>query len=146
MGGTMADGYHSSYCTSKSPWWACPDSWFLWTMEFWDRTNCFKPRMRAAVFINAVAIREAVSLKHGLILTKECRDKLCTANYLFHSALNCHFVRILDLQLCFEELLWESVDHSIMKCKHWGTSNQGLACEAISKGKLLWKIRPKIHK
>ena len=62
----------------------------------WDIAiaKCFKPRMRAAVFVNAVAIREAVSLKHGLILPKEVRDKLCTANYLFHSALNCHFVRI----------------------------------------------------
>ena len=49
-------------------------------------------RMRAAVFVNAVAVREACSLKNGLILSPECRQKLCTANYLFHSALNCDLV------------------------------------------------------
>ena len=47
-------------------------------------------RMRAAVFINAVAIRESTSLAYGPILPPECVQKLQTANYLFHSALNCH--------------------------------------------------------
>ena len=49
---------------------------------------CIGVRLRAAVFVNAVAIREAVSLKHGIILPEVCVSKLQSANYLFHSALN----------------------------------------------------------
>ena len=46
-------------------------------------------RLRAAVFINACAIRDAVTLRQGPILTPSNMQKLETANYLFHSALNC---------------------------------------------------------
>lgn len=67
-------------------------------------------QLRAAVFINACAMREAVTLRQGPLLTPENYSKLETANYLFHSALN------------------------------------GLAEEAISEGRLLWKLRPKVHK
>jgi hypothetical protein len=49
-------------------------------------------RLRAAVFVNAVAIRRAVSLQHGFILPEECVRKLQSANYLFHSALNSYLV------------------------------------------------------
>eukprot|EP00434_Breviolum_minutum_P010436 symbB.v1.2.009202.t2/scaffold580.1/size320225/4 len=70
----------------------------------------FHSMLRAAVFINACAIRDAVTLRQGPILTPSNMQKLETANYLFHSALN------------------------------W------LASEAISQKKLLWKIRPKLHK
>ena len=45
-------------------------------------------RLRAAVFINACAMREAVTLRQGPLLTPENYSKLETANYLFHSALN----------------------------------------------------------
>ena len=48
----------------------------------------FPLRLRAAVFVNAVAIRQAVSLQHGIVLPSESLQKLQTANYLFHSALN----------------------------------------------------------
>ena len=45
-------------------------------------------RLRAAVFVNMVALREATSLKHGMILPPECVRKLQSANYLLHAALN----------------------------------------------------------
>ena len=48
--------------------------------------------MRAAVFVNAVAIRRAVSLEYGFILPEECVRKLQSANYRFHSALNSYLV------------------------------------------------------
>lgn len=49
-------------------------------------------RLRAAVFINACAIRDAVTLRQGPILTPSNMQKLDTANYLFHSALNCALI------------------------------------------------------
>ena len=56
-------------------------------------------RLRAALFVNAVAIREACSLRHGIILGSECLQKLQSANYLFHSALNsslvAHYVLVM---------------------------------------------------
>ena len=44
------------------------------------------------MFVNAVAIRQAISLRHGIILPRESVVKLETASYLFHSALNSYFV------------------------------------------------------
>ena len=45
-------------------------------------------RLRAAVFINATAMRDAVNLRQGPLLTPTNLKKLETSNYLFHSALN----------------------------------------------------------
>ncbi|CAK9024604.1 unnamed protein product [Durusdinium trenchii] len=67
-------------------------------------------KLRAAVFVNFVAMRRAMT-KQGLLLPHE--NKICElqeACYLFHSALN------------------------------------ALAMEALSKGVLLWKVRPKVHR
>ncbi|CAL1137508.1 unnamed protein product [Cladocopium goreaui] len=75
-----------------------------------QRPQDIHAQLRAAVFVNAVAIRQAVSLQHGIVLPPESLQKLQTANYLFHSALN------------------------------------SLAQEAVAEGRLLWKIRPKLHK
>ena len=46
------------------------------------------PRLRAAVFVNMCGMRDAVTLRQGPLLTDANRQKLETANYLFHSALN----------------------------------------------------------
>lgn len=40
------------------------------------------------MFVNTVAIREAVSLRHGIFLPQESVQKLQSACYLFRSALN----------------------------------------------------------
>lgn len=45
-------------------------------------------QLRASLFINACAMRDAVSLDQGPILTPSNMRKLETANYLFHSSLN----------------------------------------------------------
>ena len=52
-------------------------------------------RLRAAIFINACAMRDAVNLQQGPLLTPENSEKLETANYLFHSALNCALAAVL---------------------------------------------------
>ena len=50
---------------------------------------CVRPlRLRAAVFLNAVNLRSACTSKQGMFLTQRNLDRLQTANYLFHSALN----------------------------------------------------------
>ena len=113
----------------------------MWLISFAPCTM----RMRAAVFINAVAIREAVSLKYGPLLPQQCVQKLQTANYLFHAALNCNlafvcFCTLLSWMLCRLHALG-----IIQYCRH-AMVFSGLACEAISAGILRWKIRPKLHK
>ena len=45
-------------------------------------------QLRAAIFVNAFAMRDAVTLRQGPILTPTNLQKLETANYLFHSSLN----------------------------------------------------------
>ena len=63
---------------------------------------CIGVRLRAAVFVNAVAIREAVSLKHGIILPDVCLSKLQSANYLFHSALNSALPGRCDMHMLYD--------------------------------------------
>ena len=56
--------------------------------------NCFTMgcsiilRLRAAVFVNMCGMRDAVTLRQGPLLSGANRQKLETANYLLHSALN----------------------------------------------------------
>ena len=45
-------------------------------------------RLRAAVFVNAVAAREAINLKQGPMLTQVNLERLQKAIFLLHSALN----------------------------------------------------------
>ena len=53
-----------------------------------------EPRLRAAVFINACAMQEAVTLRQGFALTAKNLRKLETANYLFHSSINWFLVGV----------------------------------------------------
>ena len=84
-------------------------------------------RLRAAIFVNLVSMREAVSLRHGFILPPQMVKKLRTSSYLFHSALN-----------CAEAALYPEFGVSCL-CS-------GLAAEAIAFGTCRWKLRPKLHK
>ena len=52
-------------------------------------------RMRAALFLNAVTIRQCVSTSNGWILSQEVLQKLLTANYLFHASLNCNMAQVM---------------------------------------------------
>ena len=59
----------------------------------WIESMCACPmaghvRLRAAIFINACAMRDAMSLRHGPLLCNTNLQKNETANYLFQSALN----------------------------------------------------------
>jgi hypothetical protein len=51
--------------------------------------------MRAALFLNAVAIRQCVSTSNGWILSQGVLQKLLTANYLFHASLNCNMAQVM---------------------------------------------------
>lgn len=73
-------------------------------------------RLRAAVFINACAIRDAVTLRQGPILTPSNMQKLETANYLFHSALNCALI----LNICIAWLISNGLTYVRSVCaKGW---------------------------
>ena len=52
-------------------------------------------RMRAALFLNAVTIRQCVSTSNGWILSQCVLQKLLTANYLFHASLNCNMAQVM---------------------------------------------------
>lgn len=45
-------------------------------------------RLRAAIFLNAVRMREAISMSHGPLMSPENLRKLQEGCYLFRSALN----------------------------------------------------------
>ncbi len=97
--------------------------------------NAVKPRLRAAVFVNLVAMRSAMSRhRNGLVsLTDENQTLLKRANYILHCALNSCLIRfVVDVDPIFcvpFTLLWIS----------------GLARAAIDNDQMLWKIRPKHH-
>ena len=59
------------------------------------RTTGILLRMRAALFLNAVTIRQCVSTSNGWILSQCVLQKLLTANYLFHASLNCKMAQVM---------------------------------------------------
>ena len=66
---------------------------FAWILHAWrcHTTYCIPLRLRAAVFINLVRMREAISLHRGnhcCTLSQNNILKLQEANFLYHSALN----------------------------------------------------------
>lgn len=91
-------------------------------------------RLRAAIFVNLVAMREAITLRQGPILTNANLSKLQTANYLFQSALNSFLFGITMACAVYQLTIY------IIYIA------PGLALEAIQNKKLLWKLRPKLHK
>ncbi len=78
----------------------------------------FLVRLRAAVFINACAMRDAVTLRQGPILTPTNLRKLQTANYLFHSSLNWSStigIYAFEIWFIFQLLEWDYYT-SISEC------------------------------
>ena len=145
--GKMVDGGHS--CTGSTGSWrfahaaiafvagvCVPLSLALHIVGVWSMFTLYL-RLRAAVFINACAMRDAVNLRQGPLLTSSNLQKLETSNYLFHSALNWLLVGGVSAvmgpytqSLCCTTYYW----------------TQGLAQEALVQNRLLWKVRPKLHK
>lgn len=89
-------------------------------------------RLRAAVFVNLVAMRDAISNSRndGPVMCPQNIQTLQNASFLWHSARNCLALGWVDSTSCDGVLFF----------------SQGLALEAIQSEKLLWKIRPKHHK
>ena len=94
-------------------------------------------RLRAAVFINLVHMREAISLKNNNFCTLSITNlqKLQRANYLYHCALN---------RVSVQKIHDTCVHTGMQASMHCGS--QGLADEAINNSQLLWKLRSKLHK
>lgn len=80
-------------------------------------------------------MRDFMSARNNgvVTLTPSNLAGLQKANYLYHSALNSCWIALV---YCFLKV-------KIVVCVFLP---QGLACEAINAEKLLWKVRPKVHK
>ena len=90
------------------------------------------------MFVNLVAMRQCMSKHYNTppcLVNQPNLDVLYRSNFLFHAAHN----GILNLKISLKVTnIW------LFPCSLMVIS--GLAMEAIQSGKLLWKIRPKIHK
>ena len=116
---------------------------------------CFhgKSRLRAAIFVNLVAMRKALSCPSNGVtaLTDSNLTILQRANYLFHAAHNrpLAFDCVCGMGLCLvgPHMCFGWMLMSVPVC-HFNTCHviQGLVAESIQKGELLWKTRPKYHK
>lgn len=52
------------------------------------------PRLRAAIFVNLVAMRKSLSLKQGPIMQEDNLQKLQQASFLYHAAHNCVLLQV----------------------------------------------------
>ena len=93
-------------------------------------------RLRAAVFVNLVAMRDAMSLSNNptTLLTKPNLEQLRKACFLFHAAYNRSMAKNMRMTPVLRAACASMVGAA------------GLATTALAAGKLLWKIRPKYHK
>ena len=89
-----------------------------------DVIVCFpSSRMRAAVFINLVNMRRAVSSPDNpcVGLTPHNLDQFQKANYLFHSAHNCILVEVCLVCFCLQKLVRGRVFKTVRCAMMWWT-------------------------